>query len=500
MGFRCISAGLQLAMALHLSSAASLKYPRAAPADRSMALLQVSSSTASVERSMLLLPSFDANSPGASQKMSLLETGRTWFTRVGSRLYHAPGNSSKLSSRIEDYYYGFGSMAGLTDELRSNRVGGEGRWHIFHFPAIRPSLLQKQASGATRRSSISALRQLTRETTLAPIFPDYKTSATYKNPLSWGDKAMEKAAVDGVTSKSIQEYLQKLVDLKSRTWDNAEVSNKAVSFLVEEFKAMGYAPCTQKFTAQGQNLVNVIAYHPGKQSDLAIVGAHYDSRPFDGEDGEEKGKTAAPGAVDNGSGAAALLAMASAFKKAVAKSEKSVYFVAFGAEEAGLLGSKAFADDLTAGLGGIPSECRHPEHNAASFLNTGARRTQDANHTHAIVMDEIGWVTKDQGYPKHTVNLESSDACVTLMDHLASSSHDYNGDKLNVVHSNNPFGSDHISFLEKGMSSVLTIQADDEGYPDYHKNTDRIENVNFDYAVKIAKMNMGAIVRLTVPK
>ena len=47
-----------------------------------------------------------------------------------------------------------------------------------------------------------------------------------------------------------------------------------------------------------------------------------------------------------------------------------------------------------------------------------------------------------------------------------------------------------------GHKSVLTIQGDDEAYPDYHKESDVIENVDLDYATKIIKMNMGGLLRM----
>ena len=71
---------------------------------------------------------------------------------------------------------------------------------------------------------------------------------------------------------------------------------------------------------------NVVARWPGAACRI-VVGAHYDSVPI------------APGANDNASGTAVLLALARAYGGSEAA--KSLCFAAFGAEEVGLLGSSA---------------------------------------------------------------------------------------------------------------------------------------------------------------
>merc|ERR1719181_2473380 len=109
-------------------------------------------------------------------------------------------------------------------------------------------------------------------------------------------------------------------------------------------------------------------------------------------------------------------------------------------------------------------------------------------------MDEVGW--KSPSLSQSTVNLESFDWTKEVMDHLRESSQTHNGEALRVVHSNNPFGSDHMSFLDNKMQAVLTINGDDEGYPNYHKSSDTIDKVNGDLLSMIAKMNMGALIRV----
>ena len=81
---------------------------------------------------------------------------------------------------------------------------------------------------------------------------------------------------------------------------------------------------------------NVIGYLPGKKKwrKKVIYSAHYDHL---GRMGEE---TYFPGANDNASGTAMLLSMANYFKKNPIN--RSIVFIAFAGEEAGLVGSKYF--------------------------------------------------------------------------------------------------------------------------------------------------------------
>lgn len=231
-------------------------------------------------------------------------------------------------------------------------------------------------------------------------------------------------------------------------------------------------------------MANVVAYQPGTISDSVIVGAHYDSRPFEG---------AAPGAEDNGSGLAGLLVMAEALKRSGVATEKGVHFVAFAGEEGGLIGSAQFANDLDSGSNNLPAQCMPSKQ--SSFLQTTEQVERRKRAVKAIIMDEIGWLSSKLNKP--TVTLESVESSREMMDHMAHACKDHNGDKLDLVHNGAPFGSDHMSFLNHKMQSVLTINGDDEGYPFYHTSQDTIENVSPEYAAQIAKMNMGALLRMT---
>ncbi len=88
---------------------------------------------------------------------------------------------------------------------------------------------------------------------------------------------------------------------------------------------------------------NVVAKLPGRQPEAVVYGAHHDHLGTDealvaaGQDGIYNG------AVDNASGVAMMIEIARSLA-AAGELERTVYFVTFTAEEAGLLGSGYFAE------------------------------------------------------------------------------------------------------------------------------------------------------------
>ncbi len=110
------------------------------------------------------------------------------------------------------------------------------------------------------------------------------------------------------------------------------------------FGAAGYQPTMQPFTYVRRGTTyssqNVVAWRPadlkrkGQPTPLVIVGAHYDA------------VTAGQGADDNASGVGVMLEVAE--RLAHFKIDYDIVFVAFGAEEVGLIGSTYFANQLSA--------------------------------------------------------------------------------------------------------------------------------------------------------
>jgi hypothetical protein len=108
-------------------------------------------------------------------------------------------------------------------------------------------------------------------------------------------------------------------------------------YIVSAFKAIGYNPVSQSFTApsgtQTITSANISAVKTGNSSQEIIVGAHYDST------------SAGPGADDNASGVAVMLEVAKLVLGA--STPYTIHFVAFGAAESGLAGSYAYLNQMS---------------------------------------------------------------------------------------------------------------------------------------------------------
>merc|ERR1719422_155966 len=66
-----------------------------------------------------------------------------------------------------------------------------------------------------------------------------------------------------------------------------------------------------------------------------------------------------------------------------------------------------------------------------------------------------------------------------------------------MLYSDYPFGSDHMSFLNRNFFATLSIDnnGDVYKYPCYHRSCDSIDRIDMGFATAIAKMNLGAAMR-----
>jgi hypothetical protein len=231
----------------------------------------------------------------------------------------------------------------------------------------------------------------------------------------------------------------------------------ARDYIAAEFERLGLETTVETFTAAGSPAYNVVAEIGGdlRSDEIYIVCGHYDSI-------SERPESLAPGAEDNGSGAAGVVELARVF--AEHPPAATIRFVAFSGEEVGLVGSRRYVDAL--------------ERSGEAGLVKGV-----------INMDMIAY-SSDADLD---VLLETSQIGVPLADALADAAASTD---LRVVRSLNPFGSDHVPFLHNGIPCVLTIENDWDEYNDYHTSRDTIANVRRDMGGEVLKMNAGALAAL----
>ena len=139
-------------------------------------------------------------------------------------------------------------------------------------------------------------------------------------------------------SKTLLELMQITVeDLQKEQFTTKAISKKSLTLQVNRHMPVAHT----------QNVVAAAIVDTTKP--YIVVGAHFDHLGMGGVNSgsrQPNTKSIHPGADDNASGVAALLEIAERLQYSKDSLEKNFLFVAFGAEEKGLLGSKHFVEHL----------------------------------------------------------------------------------------------------------------------------------------------------------
>ncbi|HEX8248189.1 MAG TPA: M28 family metallopeptidase, partial [Pyrinomonadaceae bacterium] len=315
----------------------------------------------------------------------------------------------------------------------------------------------------------------------------------------------EKAELQKIDAGRIRRYHQTYAALAPIKDDYHLVSRHirhadnrlAVETLQNDLKRIGGANIRvskHRFQHEDLFLHNVIAEYPGstEPESLILVTAHLDSTAAYGGGTYEPAADPAPGADDDASGMAAILAIAETIGAlyAVKKPKKTIRFVLFNAEEHGLVGSKAYARsqaasgakidavfqmDMIGYRGNQPANARRFEVHAG-FESSGAveKRSLDL----AKILDKI--------YKTLSPNLAAQQV---YPDFESGTGADPAAGR-----------SDHAPFQERGYAAIVVSEDffagpkfDSPGAqpnPNYHKPGDR--QIDYEYAADIARVIAGA--------
>jgi len=239
----------------------------------------------------------------------------------------------------------------------------------------------------------------------------------------------------------------------------------AVSFIKKEFESYGLETHLQKFTYTFRwrvglirwrtieiETMNVIGVLKGTSDKHVVIGAHMDHLGLDG-DGD-----AYNGADDNASGTTAILELAEAFGKSDARPKDTIVFIAFNAEELGLLGSKHYVSDPLLPL----DDCK--------------------------LMINLDMVGRLRGTTVTAQGGNLSRSVTQLVDKLDDN---YPFDVNITVPGNR---SDHAPFNWNGVP-VLFFHTGT--HPQYHRTTDDPDLINYEGLVNIAKFVKDLTVEVT---
>jgi hypothetical protein len=217
---------------------------------------------------------------------------------------------------------------------------------------------------------------------------------------------------------------------------------------------------TLKVKSEEIRVPNVVGMLPGSDPTLKEqyigVGAHLD------HEGVRNG-VVYPGADDDASGSTAMLMVAKALAENPTKPKRTVVFMAFCAEEMGLIGSRYYTENPLIPLEKMvcllqmdmvgrneETETDKPEDNVDTIHLVGSKRISTELHTITIDMNKhIGFTFE---YDEEGVYERS----------------------------------DHANFARKGVPITFLFSG---FHPDYHRPTDTADKINFDKIVSAARLN-----------
>jgi aminopeptidase YwaD len=256
-----------------------------------------------------------------------------------------------------------------------------------------------------------------------------------------------------VSQDSIYAFDKRLEDFQTRyIWTDS--IDRARDWIAKKFHDWGYTDVTTPtFWWNGGWHYNVKAIKPGyaEPDKVIVVGAHYDSI-----NKQSDPMVFAPGADDNGSGTTTVMELARVLADVPLR--KTIIFMAFSAEEVGLVGSKAAAQE---------------------FVNAGTDIEIMYN------FDMVGY-TKDQ-YDSISVTAGPNQAYRDVTAAAAA-----RVTSLIPMIAMTPGGSDHESFRDQGYNTVFTIEAD-FNYGSWHTDHDSTSRMDFPYFTEVVQMAVASV-------
>ena len=302
-----------------------------------------------------------------------------------------------------------------------------------------------------------------------------------------------------VSESRIDHTIRELAATPRNLSENPEDHARAADWIAAEFEQIGLAVSRQTFEIpggmperlprrQGVNVVGKLNHPPGdsresRNSRSVVIGAHYDTVPD------------SPGADDNASGVAAMLECARVLSEL--GSDREVTFVAFDAEEIGLLGSAAYVARL--------ASAQHPS-SAIIFESIGFSSTtikQRLPGSFRFLFRRMYRALKQQQFAADSLLILSKGPGRAISRHLEESA-SKPGIQLPIIPLEVPWWmplvrdlrrSDHAPFWLAGIPAVMIVDTANFRNPHYHQSTDTPDTVDVGLVARAARMAIDAIER-----
>ncbi|MGO1501963.1 MAG: M28 family metallopeptidase [Marinobacter sp.] len=390
-----------------------------------------------------------------------------WWVQFGDDIlvYAADAKWEAVSEKLKNIGAATGEETGKVIKGKMHLVRQKGRLFQQEHPDVR-IILDKGRYLVVEMDKADARKLTSRKQPCFHIEPLKENSVVFETRHTAAIPQARDAGIDAVLGEvnqaAFEANLAQLVSYPTRL-STSPGYKEAAKWASAQLSVMGYSTTLEPVTlgASGES-ANVIATRSGSGSEprhRILVVAHLDS--INHTDGPLAN---APGADDNGSGSAGLLAMASAL--AAFRFDHDLTFVLFGGEEQGLHGSTQYVASLS---------------------------TAEKGRIRAVVnMDMIGSVNT----ASPTVMLEGATLSQPLIDDLTAAAAIYTS--LDVQVSLNPFASDHVPFIDANIPAVLTIEGADSANDAIHTANDTLDRVDPAFATETVKMNTAVVARMAV--
>ena len=270
------------------------------------------------------------------------------------------------------------------------------------------------------------------------------------------------ALVNSFTAQDLADQVKRLCAIHTRE-STGPGFLEALEICGSVLAAAGCETSRQTYAMEGSQSFNLVGRRRGTAPDarLLIMSAHLDSVNHEGGAGAR-----APGADDNGSGSVTVMQAATALAR-LPQLRHDVAFILFGGEEQGLFGSIHYVDQLS---------------------------SEDRARIAGVVNIDMA---ASKNTPNPTVLLEGAALSQAIIDQLADAAATYT--QLATQVSLNPFASDHVPFIRKGVPAVLTIEGADDAYPHEHTARDLPDGLDFELHRQITMMDVAWLASNALP-
>jgi hypothetical protein len=288
-----------------------------------------------------------------------------------------------------------------------------------------------------------------------PVFNDgYQLLPPNVTLTSFDDSIVE--FIQQINETMYLRYLENITAFGPRV-TGTSACTQAGDYIYNEFQSMGLDVRYHNWNNQGyqdKNIEGILHGENVTSDEIYIICAHHDS------------VANCPGADDDGSGVAAVLA--AAYILCQYNFEHTIRFVTFSGEEQWMLGSHEYA-----------LEAYQNGDNIVAVLN----------------VDMIGFAIST--YHGNNIKVYHNEASIWLTgftDNVSQQYYDYI--HLNVIPSGFAYSDQHY-FWEYGYDGLFYHEYEFNDY--YHTPQDTIENMNITYAVKCSKLTLATLAQLAQP-